>query len=404
MHSTTPRSFTLRCLLAPTLALGLVACSDGAPENNPPAAPTPQAEAPLEVDLDDPSTCASCHAAVVAEWESSMHAHAHHSQDPIFAALRSLRMERQGAAIANECGSCHHPRAATEPDAPLAAHGVSCRSCHGVDEVRAGAGHAALTWAEGRLLRGPHDLPPDASPAHGTGPAAAHLTDGRTLCNTCHREAHNPAGIPTCNTGNELAASDPSATCTGCHMPTVDGPSGAVGGRPSHRSHGFLGPHAAWRGDDALLRSAVELSAALEGRTLVVTLRNRSGHAFPSGFPGRLAVLQAVAKAADGSELWRAWRESPSEAPTLMLRQVFLDAAGQPTMAPFATALGPDSRLTPDETRTLRIALPPEARTAASVDVSLRFFLIAPTAAQALGLANTPEATPRLVAEATAMR
>jgi hypothetical protein len=146
------------------------------------------------------------------------------------------------------------------------------------------------------------------------------------------------------------------------------------------------------------------LSAVLEGRTLVVTVRNRSGHAFPSGFPGRLAVLQAVAKAADGRELWRAWRESPSEAPTLMLRQVFLDAAGQPTMAPFATALGPDSRLTPDETRTLRIELPPEARTAASVDVSLRFFLIAPTAAQALGLANTPEATPRLVAETTVTR
>jgi hypothetical protein len=38
------------------------------------------------------------------------------------------------------------------------------------------------------------------------------------------------------------------------------------------------------------------------------------------------------------------------------------------------------------------------------VDVSLRFFLIAPTAAQALGLANTPEATPRLVAETTVTR
>lgn len=404
MRSTTHPQLVLRCLLAPALSLGLVACSDAAPAHEAPREPPPPVEAALEVDLDDPSTCASCHAAVVAEWQTSMHAHAHHTQDPIYAALRGLRMERQGAAIANECGSCHHPRAATEPDAPLAAHGVSCRSCHGVDEVRAGAGHAALTWAEGRLLRGPHDLPPDASPAHATGPAAAHLTDGRTLCNTCHREAHNPAGIPTCNTGNELAQSDPTATCTGCHMPAVDGASGAVGGRSSHRSHGFLGPHAAWRGDDALLRSAVTLSAVLEGRTLVVTLRNRSGHAFPSGFPGRLAVLQAVAKAADGSEVWRAWRESPSETPSLMLRQVFLDAAGQPTMAPFATALGPDSRLTPDETRTLRIELPPEARTAASVDVSLRFFLIAPTAAQALGLANTPEATPRLVAETTVTR
>jgi hypothetical protein len=379
----------------PWFALLLLGCSDCHESPTPPATEAPEAVA---IDLDDPSTCAACHAAVVEEWRESMHAHAHPSEDPIYAAMRSLRMERQGAQVARKCGSCHHPLANDTPDAPLATTGVSCRSCHGVAHVREGAGHAALVWTEDRLLRGPHDLAPDASPVHGTGPAAPHLTDGRTLCLACHREARNPEGVVTCNTGNELA--DTEASCTSCHMPEVNAPSGSVSTRPTHRSHVFVGPHAAWSGDDGFLRGAVAMRAEL-GSELVVTLENRSGHAFPTGFPGRFAVLQAIAKDASGAEIWRAWREDPSEAPQAMLNQVYLDADGEPTMAPFASSIGRDTRLRANETREVRFAVPAEAT---EVSVTLRFFLIAPKAARALGLAEAPEATPRVVAEARATR
>ncbi len=364
-----------------------------------PTEPTPSTTA---VDLDDPRTCATCHAAVVEEWERSMHAQAHQSRDPIYAALRTLRIERQGPQVAGQCGSCHHPLANAEPDAPLAALGVSCRSCHGVAEVREGAGHAALVFADDRVMRGPHDLRADASPAHGTGPAATHLTDGKTLCLACHREARNPQGVVTCNTGNELAEhADASATCTGCHMPTVETPSGAVSTRASHRSHAFLGPHAAWEGDDVFLRGAVAMNARLDGDALVVSLENRSGHGFPSGYPGRLAVVQAIAEDSSGAEVWRAWREEASERPETMLNQVYVDSEGQPVMAPFATAMARDSRLRPNETRELRFEVPP---TTATVEVSLRFFLLPPKASQALGLAESPLAAPRVIAEARATR
>lgn len=354
------------------------------------------------VDLDDPRTCATCHAAVVEEWERSMHAQAHQSRDPIYAALRTLRIERQGPQVAAQCGSCHHPLANAEPESPIAALGVSCRSCHGVAEVREGAGHAALVFADDRVMRGPHSLRADASPAHGTGPAAAHLTDGKTLCLACHREARNPQGVVTCNTGNELAEhADPSATCTGCHMPTVEAPSGAVSARTSHRSHAFLGPHAAWEGDDAFLRGAVTMNARLDGDALVIDLENHAGHGFPSGYPGRLAVVQAIAKDASGAEVWRAWREEASERPETMLTQVYVDAEGQPVMAPFATAMARDSRLRPNETRELRFDVP---RATATVEVSLRFFLLPPKASQALGLAQSPLAAPRVIAEARATR
>ncbi|MCU0673836.1 MAG: cytochrome c family protein [Myxococcota bacterium] len=369
----------------------------------PTTAPTAAENPVATVDLDDPRTCATCHAAVVEEWERSMHAEAHQSRDPIYAALRTLRIERQGPQVAGQCGTCHHPLASSEPESPLAALGVSCRSCHGVAEVREGAGHAALVFADDRVMRGPHDLRADASPAHGTGPAAAHLTDGKTLCLACHREARNPQGVVTCNTGNELAEhADASATCTGCHMPTVETPSGAVSTRTSHRSHAFLGPHAAWEGSAAdFLRSAVAMNARLDGDALVVSLENRSGHGFPSGYPGRLVVLQAIAKDPSGAEVWRAWREEASERPEVMLTQVYVDAEGQPVMAPFATAMARDSRLRPNETRELRFDVPP---TTATVEVSLRFFLLPPKASQALGLAQSPLAAPRVIAEARATR
>lgn len=386
----------------------LVACGDDDASNA--VAPTspaePTARTPSEpnatVDLDDPRTCATCHAAVVEEWERSMHAQAHQSRDPIYAALRSLRIERQGPQVAGQCGSCHHPLANAEPESPLASLGVSCRSCHGVAEVREGAGHAALVLADDRVMRGPHDLRADASPAHGTGPAAAHLTDGKTLCLACHREARNPQGVVTCNTGNELAEhADPSATCTGCHMPTVETPSGAVSTRTSHRSHAFLGPHAAWDGDDTFLRGAVTMNARLDADALVVSLENRSGHGFPSGYPGRLVVVQAIAKDAEGAEVWRAWRDEASERPETMLTQVYVDANGEPVMAPFATAMARDSRLRPNETRELRFDVPTATET---VEVSLRFFLLPPKASQALGLAESPLAAPRVIAEARATR
>lgn len=393
-------------LLRLALALStLVACGDDdadSTSSSSNSAPATEAPVTAAIDLDDPRTCASCHAAVVYEWERSMHAKAHHSRDPIYAALRTLRIARQGPQVAGQCGSCHHPLAHDAPEAPLAALGVTCRSCHGVAEVREGAGHSALVLADDRVMRGPHDLDADVSPAHGTGPAVAQLADGKTLCLACHREARNPHGVVTCNTGNELEEhADSTATCTGCHMPVVDAPSGAVSTRATHRSHAFVGPHAAWEGDDSFLRGGVAMNARLEDDALVVTLENRSGHGFPSGFPGRLAVLQAIAKDTSGAEVWRAWRDEPSERPEAMLTQVYVDADGQPVMAPFATAMARDSRLRPNETRELRFELPSGV---ASVEVSLRFFLLPPKAAQALGLSESPLAAPRVIAEARVAR
>lgn len=112
-------------------------------------------------------------------------------------------------------------------------------------------------------------------------------------------------------------------------------------------------------------------------------------------------MVQAIAKDAEGAEVWRAWRDEASERPETMLTQVYVDANGEPVMAPFATAMARDSRLRPNETRELRFEVPPAT---ATVEVSLRFFLLPPKASQALGLARSPLAAPRVIAEARATR
>ncbi len=391
-------------------ALWMAACGNPAqPPESPPSAAlaevAPAAPAPA-LDVDDPRSCAACHGAVVEAWRGSMHASAHHDKDPLYGAMRTLRMEKQGAQIAGKCATCHNPRSPDDTSTPAAHEGVSCATCHLSAEVAREPGKLgvnAITWAEDGVMRSARDVPVGRSPVHGTGPAAPHLADGTTMCLACHDATTTPSGAPACTTGPELAASASGETCVSCHMPLVDAPSGAMDADGRHRSHAFVGPHRALReGDAGALPPAVGLEASLGPDTLRVTLTNRSGHAFPSGFPGRVAVVVAVGRDASGAEVWRAWTDDAmKERPDALLNKVYVDADGKPVLAPFSQSLQRDNRLKPDEIRTLSWAVPAEV---ASVAVSVIYRLIPPPGAAALGLTDHPVAAPRKVVETVATR
>lgn len=359
------------------------------------------------IDIDDPNTCAGCHGAIVEEWRSSQHAQAHHSADPIYAAMRTLRMERQGAHLAERCASCHGPRAMDDVDGEVAQQGVSCATCHNLEGVDLGAGRGAkaLRFDPGNRLRGSHDISPSAPAPHGVGAAAPWLTDGQTLCLSCHGEMANPAGAPTCTTGAEFALrSDPTQTCVGCHMPEVGTPSGAVSSRSSHRSHGFLGPHALWadEGDTGLMASALAAEASLEGSSAILRLRNLTGHALPSGFPGRMMLVRVVAFDAEGQELWRNVQRNPmAEDPQGVFGKVYVDGDGAPAMPPFAAALSRDSRLAPAEERTLRWELPEGVH---RIEGTMLFRLVPPPAVALLGLDGNALGAPRPFLRFSAVR
>lgn len=316
-----------------TLMLLLSCARTPAPEPEP--AVVVQTPPHAGLDFADPGACASCHEAIHAEWEQSMHARAHADRDPLFAAMRTLRVARQGEAVGRKCATCHNPLAPDAPDSPAGRVGVGCGACH-----------------EG----------PDATLA---------APDARTLCLRCHDATRNPQGVATCTTGpeNEHAG---GATCVACHMrPSASG----------HLAHRFDGPHRAWLQDDpAFLREAVGWSMTREGDVLHGTLVNRTGHAFPSGFPGRVAVIELT----DGT-----WSTEAA-----VLRKVYVDEAGNPTLPPFAARLAEDTRLEPGASRAVTLTLPPGT---GDITVRLRFHLVPPPAVKTLGVDGLPEASPVIV-------
>jgi len=378
------------------LLLGAVGCTWGSPPPPPPETAAESTTASSAIDLDDPQACAACHGAVVAEWQGSQHARAHHDYDPIYGAMRSFRMEKQGAQVAEKCVACHNPRDTADPDSAAGRTGVSCATCHNLEGVATSdeaTGVAALTWAEPGVVRGPHGATGAAAP-HGIGPAAPWLTDGTTLCLACHAAAENPKGVATCTTGSEHGELQGAGSCTSCHMPEVQGASGVVSTRETHRSHAFLGPHRLWSDDPSPASRAATIDGSLRGEALEVSLTNASGHGLPSGFPGRMVIVKAVALDAGGAEVWTNFTDDPvQQDPQAVLFKVYVDDEGKPVMPPFASAIAKDTRLRADETRTLRWSgLPADAT---KVRVTLLFRMLPPPAIAALGLGDTPYATPR---------
>jgi|GEM_PF-1281393 len=392
------------------LALALTACKGD--DGNKTPAPTAGEAKPAghpTVDMDNPESCRPCHETVVEEWSTSMHARAHHSKDPIYAGVRAVRMRREGAEIADACANCHTPRAKS-PDDPKAIHGVTCATCHNVASVAPEKlGAKALTWAEPTMIYGAGDLEPGAAGgSHGSGKAPPHMKDGESLCLACHDRLGNPHDIPICDTGNEhRMAGDTREKCTTCHMPKVDGPSGVVAAnKASHSSHAFLGPHRAWYQKDAsFFAKNLELKATLGGEggnALTVTLDNKTGHSFPSGFPGRFAMVKATGLDASGKEVWTSPGPPPrTKSARHVMKKVYVTAEGKPTLAPYGVKMAVDSRLKPAEKRTLTWSVPAEV---AEVNVALVFRLLPPPLAKKLGLQKALEAEPRVVLTASVKR
>lgn len=358
----------------------------------------------LTLDPNDASTCEPCHAAVVGEWRESLHSRAHHSKDPLYAAVRTARLEKQGPHIPNACAQCHHTRDPVDHESKAAQAGVTCATCHQLDGVHPGQkGLAALQVGAEKRFRGPHDIADGTAPLHASGPALKELQDGTTLCLACHGEEQNPAGVPTCTTGSEYAASKETKSCTSCHMKEVPGASGAVvPTRATHRSHHFAGPHQQQRlGAPGMLEEAVGLTGRFDGEKVIAKLENRSAHGFPTGFPARMALLEVRALDASGKELARNITADPmKEHPEAVFNLGYVDAEGKPSLAPFAAKRVRDNRLKPAETREVSFAVPPQT---AKAELRIKFFLVAPFAARQLNYTG-PETRPVLLAPVVVVR
>ncbi|MFO0757794.1 MAG: multiheme c-type cytochrome [Byssovorax sp.] len=250
------------------LSMGLSCCSPAAPiTSSPPIAPSATPHAAMPGPAPDPSrggtarpradiaaqndACERCHAAIAAEWRSSLHRGAH--TDPIY--QRALAIEPLAF-----CRGCHAPEADPSADPPeaLGALGVGCVSCHL-------AGNNVLA-ASTSSPRGPAPHPVLRDPRFG-GPEA---------CAGCHEFAFPDAALRgrvelMQSTASEHRRSGFASTgCASCHMPETGG----------HRSHAFLGAR-----DPAAMRAAAKVVAERSGPSTVrLTIASAGvGHALPTG-------------------------------------------------------------------------------------------------------------------------
>ncbi|MCB9754143.1 MAG: hypothetical protein H6713_29730 [Myxococcales bacterium] len=192
--------------------------------------------------LSDTGTCARCHPDAAAQWRTSAHALASFN-NPIYRASIERFRARAGAEASRACAGCHDPALLVDgvidgdvrPDDARAHAGVSCRTCHGIDDAR-NDGNGSYTLRADTT----HDEPdPDDAAsvaAHRRAQASASLGSA-AMCGACHRAFLGPAtGHPHHLAGaddlgpwlaSSYAGSDgarvdealPQRDCRGCHMP-----------------------------------------------------------------------------------------------------------------------------------------------------------------------------------------
>ena len=300
--------------------------------------------------------CGVCHTDIYAEWKLSTHAAAW--VDPQFQA--ELHKDPEVGWL---CLNCHTPIANQQAhivqgsgvirnpstivngsfDAAYRDEGVSCMGCHWRPNGIA-APHANT--------QAPHATVHDPD-----------MTEDDT-CLGCHQARVRLEDALVChfNTGNEKMSAGVTASCSSCHMPTVDRPvvvGGPVrtGGRHTWAGSGIgKGPGPTHAGLDGLDIAVTVLPVVgddlIEVRT---SLHNvRAGHRIPTGDPERSIVVDFRLLGADGTE-----------------RAKYSERFGQTWQwSPVAMQLG-DNRIEPGETRWVQWRQPMSAETV-TIEVKVR--------------------------------
>lgn len=256
------------------------------------------------IDRSSAEACGGCHERVYREWSASLHARAWTNANARAATKDFEKVE---------CRACHSPLPVLATGLDRAPDyrdfnqedGVHCLACHGRAD-----GVAAARSIEGAPCR----------------PRAEARLQQAELCFPCHEPTHQ--AFQEYYTSKAFARGQ---RCADCHMPPREDGTG--------RSHGPNGGF-----DEAFVKRAIQWTASIEGRELVLAITNKTGHKFPGEIPSRSFLVHV---------------EFPGHEPCdLLLRK------------PHKGEARADDRLLPDETRALRFPLPAGATGAR---VELRF-------------------------------
>ena len=387
-----------RLILRSKWALLMAALTVSVADARPQTAAAPQGPpAPLFQTAD---TCLACHNGLSSpsgedisigfDWRATMMANA--SRDPYWHAgvrRETLDHPQARAAIEDECSICHMPMAHYETKAQgreaeifahlpinqdtelnrLAADGVSCTTCHQIENQNLGTRESfvgrfvvspAVTMGERRIY-GPFQI--DAgrtrimrSATRFTPTEGTHIQQSE-LCATCHTlytKALGPDGQAIGELPEQVpyqewlhSAYRQEKSCQACHMPAVaDVPITSVLGdpRPNLARHTFVGGNFfmlsmlnRYRNELGVVALPQEMTASVNrtlahlqtetarvsivraepdaGRlTVDVAVRNLGGHKLPTAYPSRRAWLHVVVRDGNGRVVFESGAINPQGA------------------------------------------------------------------------------------------
>lgn len=272
-------------------------------------------------------------------------------------------------ALQDKCTSCHAPtgrynhslrglgpyRLTNMYSDSLGLDGVNCSGCHTIGAAAGATFSGDIPYDTTRHIYGPFQNPM-AGPMQlyeGYTPTFSMHTDSSAFCSSCHTlitETVDLSGNYTGGTFIEQATyheylnsnyQAQNIKCQTCHMPRLESPvviaNGYIALQPRYpfNQHTFaganqlmlklmranrtdLGIHAPEASFDTtieatmkmLQNSSVDMTVYHDSTTsdtayFRIRLLNKAGHKFPSGYPGRRAVLQFVVRDAVGDTVFR---------------------------------------------------------------------------------------------------
>jgi len=313
--------------------------------------------------------CGTCHQAIHATWQQSMHSRAW--SNPVFQASYQRVSQTYPDGRGRLCLGCHAPTVrATEDygsEHELTREGVTCDFCHSVAAVDSAVSPARFEVHLGRTKYGP--LKHAQSPVHQVVDSPLHRS--AEFCAGCH-EFQNEHGVPLLETCSEWAASPYAAegrTCQECHMPVVAGKVAANGGRDGVNLHNISGSHDLDRVRQAVTMKILYTTRPGAGRVQARILVDNvgSGHAFPTGLPLHRAMLEIHLLSSNGQLV----RQQG-----VAFEKVLVDEHGGPVtdeLGAFfdAVSIQSDTRLRPKEKRSVSVVFDNVNLESGSVQASL---------------------------------
>ena len=317
-------------------------------------------------ELQDPTTCKSCHPQHFAEWSESMHAYA--SIDPVFVAMNKRGQRETNNQLGTLCVQCHAPMAVAlgltdgtdyDPTALSAAtNGITCYFCHDVSKITDDHNNG-LQIALDQTMRGGLQGPIDTSAHHSSyDPLMASATNDSSMCGSCHDIVNNH-GVAIERTYEEwqttfFTESDPlhHLTCGGCHMKSTSDQVAVPSTGAPIRAFGFH--EHVWQGIDQTVTDgfpgsadlATEIAGDLDPAIGVVGATPLSGPPAPGGIcvdPGNGGEITVRV---DSIGVGHAWPSGASQDRRAWLELTAFDGSGS---AVFQSGVVPDG-MDPEQT------------------------------------------------------